>query len=882
MPIQVYFLTVARDLLCARPDLLARWRMVRRNFAVVTFVVLLAWLALGCAGIEEDSQGIFTETEVQQSLEPNVNVPGYWGGVVPWEYEEGSVVPVLVQGQEEVSATSGKAASSLSGIAYVRPDDGGGEKASATLSVAEGYYLAKNVAISEVNGVTFNPADGDPAYAMYQLEAPADTSFTVGLAWYSLPEAMDSYFIGIGDSEMGVWHWYQGPDDGVMTFNPDDWSEPGTVEATVLVCIAVESGKPADFWQVNWGVPEVRGTGLSFENQDNVPLLPAREGKSVSADLPTTFDMRPNVAAVSNQGSMGSCTAFACNDSAFNILLDRQYGDDGWDLTQDSLRVSPMWAYVKSGIAPIGNWDPPCGSSQGRYMSEAFNVLEEIGSAVQATVPYQATNDCSTTFEDLATTEANLLKISNWYGLGTNAGTIVNTIKTQLAESGQPVIVAMYGLESGFLNYSSGVYHYGGTYGVNAGHAMCVVGYDDSIEAFDVRNSWGGNWGASGYWWCGYDAVEDLVAEGSRMYFYTMSADYNPDAVTFFLGDGIIFDETEPNDSIASANQLPVFPVEFYSGELGNGDTADYFSFQFEAGEATEFSLTYDTGAGVVALELYDAAANLLAESSTGTGAEGLAGSWSGSGTAYLKTKLVSGAPTYSISGSERIPLPAPQNLQATDGSRSDGVMLTWEAVPGASFYKVIRASEISGEYSQISTISSTQYLDSSAQALTTYWYQVSALDLSGEGLPSQIDSGRRSAPQPTGVSASDGTFPDKVVVSWDAVPGWTTFTVKRSMFAAGPFDPHANVDGTSFEDTGVEPGSTYYYVVCLVIDGNYGPNSAADAGSIPADAGQPETVVDDNLPGNNVDTSRGNNLPGSGGIDPGNDQGSQTVPITQ
>lgn len=41
---------------------------------------------------------------------------------------------------------------------------------------------------------------------------------------------------------------------------------------------------------------------------------------------------------------------------------------------------------------------------------------------------------------------------------------------------------------------------------VLGGHAMCVVGYDDSREggAFEVQNSWGRNWGNEGYTWIRY------------------------------------------------------------------------------------------------------------------------------------------------------------------------------------------------------------------------------------------------------------------------------------------------------------------------------------------------------------------------------------------
>ena len=34
---------------------------------------------------------------------------------------------------------------------------------------------------------------------------------------------------------------------------------------------------------------------------------------------------------------------------------------------------------------------------------------------------------------------------------------------------------------------------------VKGGHAVCIVGYDESKQTFKVRNSWGEKWGDDGY-----------------------------------------------------------------------------------------------------------------------------------------------------------------------------------------------------------------------------------------------------------------------------------------------------------------------------------------------------------------------------------------------
>lgn len=41
------------------------------------------------------------------------------------------------------------------------------------------------------------------------------------------------------------------------------------------------------------------------------------------------------------------------------------------------------------------------------------------------------------------------------------------------------------------------------------GHAICAVGYDDDMECFIIRNSWGEDWGIKGYFYMPYQFIEN-------------------------------------------------------------------------------------------------------------------------------------------------------------------------------------------------------------------------------------------------------------------------------------------------------------------------------------------------------------------------------------
>ncbi|SHI66061.1 Fibronectin type III domain-containing protein [Propionispora hippei DSM 15287] len=70
-----------------------------------------------------------------------------------------------------------------------------------------------------------------------------------------------------------------------------------------------------------------------------------------------------------------------------------------------------------------------------------------------------------------------------------------------------------------------------------------------------------------------------------------------------------------------------------------------------------------------------------------------------------------------------------------------------------------------------------------------------------------------------------------QVTLNWDAVTDATGYNVKRSFTAGGQYETIANASGTSYVDTNVVNGTTYYYVVTAVnADGESANSNEASA----------------------------------------------------
>ncbi|MGB9757600.1 MAG: fibronectin type III domain-containing protein [Candidatus Bipolaricaulaceae bacterium] len=170
----------------------------------------------------------------------------------------------------------------------------------------------------------------------------------------------------------------------------------------------------------------------------------------------------------------------------------------------------------------------------------------------------------------------------------------------------------------------------------------------------------------------------------------------------------------------------------------------------------------------------------------------------------------------------EQPPLPpdrAPAGLQASFGAAKNAINLSWSAVERAEFYKIFRAESADGDFLEVGQTGATSYGDQVSEEGKWYWYKVRACNSAGCGPYSAAVRGYAGRPpKPEGLLASQGTFPDKIVISWAEIPGATHYQIFRDPSpqpgCLGLCLLADDVRTTSFEDRTAHVGVRYRYAI--------------------------------------------------------------------
>ena len=194
---------------------------------------------------------------------------------------------------------------------------------------------------------------------------------------------------------------------------------------------------------------------------------------------------------------------------------------------------------------------------------------------------------------------------------------------------------------------------------------------------------------------------------------------------------------------------------------------------------------------------------------------------------------LVNGAKLFSdaSASASATPLPtAPSSIAAVSMSDAS-IKITWSVVQGASGYKIYRSDTSNVTASDLlATVrgnTNTSYTNEGLVTGQRYYYKVSAYvtvlgnDVNG-ALTAQNGYAAPRPKTPTGFSVVSENS-NAMRLTWNAVPGATSYNVYRSLTADGSYSKIHTTTGTSYTNvlvsTGVKlvPGCMYYYKLCAV-----------------------------------------------------------------
>ncbi len=124
----------------------------------------------------------------------------------------------------------------------------------------------------------------------------------------------------------------------------------------------------------------------------------------------------------------------------------------------------------------------------------------------------------------------------------------------------------------------------------------------------------------------------------------------------------------------------------------------------------------------------------------------------------------------------------SPTGVIASDGTYIDKVRIIWNSVSGAEKYYIYRSTSSGGTYTEIGNTNAITFDDMIIVNNTVFYYKIKAYSSSaGYSGFSHFNDGYRLFSGPTGIVASDGTYIDKVQITWNSVTGAEKYYVYRS-----------------------------------------------------------------------------------------------------
>lgn len=229
--------------------------------------------------------------------------------------------------------------------------------------------------------------------------------------------------------------------------------------------------------------------------------------RTLTVAAPTSVDLRANCSPIENQGNLGSCTGNAIA-SLIEYLCRK---------AKKTTDVSRLFIYYQERV-----YEGTVNYDDGAYIRDGIKAVNQVGVPTETLWPYDARKFAYRPTQAAYTNAATRKAVS--YQRCANFA----AVKAALAQ-GYPVVVGFDVYESfetdsvtrtGMMPYPNKQREQ-----LLGGHAVTLVGYNDTTQRFIGRNSWGTGWGDHGYFYMPYQVIQDTTMSGD---FWIVTSITNP------------------------------------------------------------------------------------------------------------------------------------------------------------------------------------------------------------------------------------------------------------------------------------------------------------------------------------------------------------------
>lgn len=212
------------------------------------------------------------------------------------------------------------------------------------------------------------------------------------------------------------------------------------------------------------------------------------------ANLPHTVDLRHMCPPVYDQGQLGSCTGNAIAGAI--------------DIERIKLGLNPIYPSRLAIYWGERNMEGTVDQDAGAQIRDGISLVAAQGAGPEQDWPYDPTK--FTVQPPPVYYQDAMTDVVTQYSWLDNRN--ITVLKSCLAR-GNPFVFGMvvydqmesdYAAKTGYVELPEPGNQ------VVGGHAVCCVGYEDHIQRFIVRNSWGHTWGDGGYFWLPYGYMTDV------------------------------------------------------------------------------------------------------------------------------------------------------------------------------------------------------------------------------------------------------------------------------------------------------------------------------------------------------------------------------------